>query len=283
MALIHCPECGHENSQAAIACPNCGRPINGTVSTGRPIHVTSSSVDGDGFPVWAAVPLVLAVIALIFLLFYALRYNDETADTNLNVNVTTRRTASADDRRSTSDTVRDGDTSSDPSRTGTAPPSDLRVVGVPGSQTTVSNKGRVEIQARVITANGTPQTVRNEKFYLLGSDLETILSDAGLDPIAGQTLANSFGLSILQPDRYGSFQREALAAINRHIKYSGTTDGSGKLTMPEVDPDNYYLFGITRTGRGFALWSSPVAITSGDNILNLSPQQITEIETRSDE
>jgi len=283
MALIHCPECGHEISQAAIACPNCGRPINGTVPTGRPIHVTRSSGDGDGFPVWAAVPLALAVIAVIFLLFYALRNNDETADTNLNVNVTTRRTASADDRRSTSDTVRDSDTSSDPSGTGTAPPSDPRVVGVPGSQTTVSNKGRVEIQAQVITANGTPQTVRNEKFYLLDSDLETILSDAGLDPIAGQTLANSFGLSILQPDRYGSFQREALVAINKHIKYSGTTDGSGKLTMPDVDPDNYYLFGITRTGRGFALWSSPVAITSGDNILNLSPQQITEIETRSDE
>ncbi len=28
MALINCPECGHEVSSAASACPNCGHPVN---------------------------------------------------------------------------------------------------------------------------------------------------------------------------------------------------------------------------------------------------------------
>ncbi len=282
MALVTCPECGHEISQAAIACPNCGRPINGLAPIRSAVPTTTNSEEGTGFPAWAAIPVAMAFIAVIFLLFFALRDDGSTADTNLNLNVSTKRTSSTDQRRSAPDSTSDVDQTPERSSTDPVTPPDPRVVTVPGSQTSVPNKGRVEIEARVINDNGTPQTVKNERFYLLDRDIETILNDAGLDPIPGQTLANSLGLSILKPDLYGRFQRDALAAIKEHIKYSGVTDGLGKLSMPNVEPDDYYLFGVTRTGRGFALWSSPVSITSGDNVLNLSPQRITEIETRSE-
>ncbi|MCA1589157.1 MAG: hypothetical protein LC734_01960, partial [Acidobacteria bacterium] len=109
-------------------------------------------------------------------------------------------------------------------------------------------------------------------------DLESILGDADLDPISGQTLLNSFGLAVMYPDRYGDFQRAALRAINEHIKYSGTTDGAGKAQLAGVEPKSYYLFGITKSGRGFAVWNSPVSINAGDNMLNLTPQRLTEIE-----
>jgi hypothetical protein len=89
---------------------------------------------------------------------------------------------------------------------------------------------------------------------------------------------NSFGLSVLYPDRYREFNRDALTAINRHIKYSTLTDGSGKALVKGIDPDQYYLFGVTRTGKGFAVWSSPVTIIGGENVLNLSPQRLTEIQ-----
>ena len=135
--------------------------------------------------------------------------------------------------------------------------------------------------ARRAVRPGAPRPARAAKFYLLDKDLEIILSDAALEPIEGQTLANSFGLSMMYPDRYGDFYRQALTAIRRHVKYSGTTDGSGRAQLANIEPDSYYLFGITRAGRGFALWSNPVSIQAGDNVLNLSPQQITETDSSS--
>lgn len=279
MSLIYCPECGHEISNAAIACPNCGRPIN-AVPPPEAVIVTPRP-RREGFPPWAIIPIGLAGLAFIFFLIYAMSGREETADSNLNVNVSTRRTAartSDNDRPSTSQTT----TVPSSSTTVTTAPAETQTVTVPGTQTAVpagTTKGRVVIDARVATRSGTPQAVRNEKFYLLDKDLESILNDADLEPIEGQSLANSFGLSVLYPDRYGDFQRDALAAIRRHIKYAGTTDGSGKAQLANIEPNSYYLFGITRTGGGFALWSDPVSIQAGENVLNLTPQRITEMNS----
>ena len=132
--------------------------------------------------------------------------------------------------------------------------------------------------AKVTARNGSTQAVRNENFYLLDQDVETILSSAGISPIEGQSLTNSLGLSLIFPDRYGDFNRNAFTAIKKHIKYSGQTDGSGKATLSGIDPNSYYLFGMTRAGRGFTVWNSPVSIQVGDNVLNLNPQSLTEIQ-----
>lgn len=283
MSLIYCPECGHEISNAAIACPNCGRPINAA----PPVDavVVTPPPRREGFPPWAIIPIGLAGLAFIFFLIYAMSGGKDTANSNLNVNVSTRRAAS---RSGDNDRTVGSQTATIPSTSTTvttAPPPDVQTVNVPGSQTSVPagvTKGRVVIDAKVATRSGTPQAARDAKFYLLDKDLDSILYDARLEPIEDQTLSNSFGLSMLYPDRYGDFYRNALAAIRRHIKYSGTTDGSGKAQLANIEPDSYYLFGITRTGGGFALWSNPVSIQAGDNVLNLSPQQITQMENTSD-
>ena len=71
--------------------------------------------------------------------------------------------------------------------------------------------------------------------------------------------------------------RAAMRAISRHVKYTGTTDSSGSANLTGVDPDEYYIFGITKVGRGFAMWDAPVNIIAGENVLNLSPSSVTEI------
>ncbi|MEO7672687.1 MAG: zinc ribbon domain-containing protein [Pyrinomonadaceae bacterium] len=280
MSLIYCPECGHEISQAAIACPSCGRPINAepVPTIERPVIVARPRDEG-GFPPWAFIPLGILGVALVALFFYAVSRDDDTANSNLNVNVSTRRASTSNTGRSeSSQTVT---IPSDSTTVTTQPPASSQTVTIPGSQTSIpadATTGRVVIDAKVATRTGSPQAVRNEKFYLLDQDLDSILSDADLEPIEGQTLANSFGLSVVYPDRYGDFNRSALAAIKSHIKYSGTTDGSGKAQLSGIEPNSYYLFGITKTGGGFALWSNPVTIKTGENILNLSPQRVTEMQ-----
>ncbi len=269
MSLVHCPECGHEISQAAIACPSCGRPINAPT---RPIQqpVIVAREREEGFPPWAFIPIGILALGLIGIIFYAMSRNDETANSNLKVNVSTARSSnrvSSDAPPERIDVPSGGTT-------------DSQSVTVPGSQTSVPSdmtQGTVVIEAKIANKSGGPQSVKNEKFYLLDKDLQSILGDSDLEPIEGQTLANSFGLSVLYPDRYGDFNRRALAAINDHIKYSGTTDNAGKAQIGRVEPDNYYLFGITKTGSGFAIWSNPVNIRGGENLLNLSPQPVTEM------
>jgi hypothetical protein len=273
MSLIYCPECGHEISTAAVACPNCGRPLSATPPVVERTAVVAPVRRDDGVPKWIFIPLgvIGAVLLLVFFVFMSRNSADD--ESNLNVNVSARRSATANADRVSTDI---------PSSTVTVPPSsETQNVTVPGSQTSVNlppSKGSVVIDARIAGRTGTAQPVKNEKFYLLDKDLETILSDAGLDPIEGQSLTNSLGLSVLYPDRFDAFNRDALRAIRSHIKYAGTTDGNGKAELGGIEPDNYYLFGVTRSGRGFAIWSSPVSIVAGQNALNLTPQRLTEME-----
>ncbi len=289
MSLIYCPECGHEISNAAIACPSCGRPINATPPVIEPVVVTKQH--DKGFPPWAIAPIAVLGALLLLMLFYFWSNSDERADTNLNVNVAARRAPTPISNTRTvasTDSIPPSDpyTVSPPSGT-SAPPTgpgySAPPVTVPGTQASVPTKGRVVLEAKITGRNGTPQAVRNARFYLLDKDIDTILREAGLEAIEGQSLTNSIGLAMMQPDRHGSFYNQAVAMIRRHAKYSGTTDGGGKAQISDIEPDSYYLFAITRTGSGYALWTNPVSIIAGDNNLNLSPQPITEISNYSEE
>ncbi|MFN0277773.1 MAG: zinc ribbon domain-containing protein [Pyrinomonadaceae bacterium] len=284
MSLIYCPECGHEISNNAVACPNCGRPISEPVPVvEKKVVVMKQERRESEFPTWAFIPIGLLAVLLLVVVYFAFRTDDAT---QTNINVTARRGAT--------DPVRDSRTTSVPpsdSQSVTIPPSGEQSVTLPPGQTTTvpgtttsapvappPDKGTAVINARVAPARGgAPQTVRNAKFHLLDEDLETILSEAQIEPIEGNTLTGSLGLAIVYPDRYGDFQRKAMRAIAAHSKYSGTTDGGGNANLSNIAPKEYYLFGITKVGRGFALWNAPVSIIAGQNNLNLSPQSVTEI------
>ncbi|MDI1243745.1 MAG: hypothetical protein PSX80_17680 [bacterium] len=152
---------------------------------------------------------------------------------------------------------------------------------VPGSAGTIPTSGTVLIEAKVSTRNGSTQGARNTRFYLLDKDLESILSDADLEPIEGQSLTASLALATADQGRYAEFYRQAMSALKEHIKYTGSTDGAGKAQLGSVKPDQYYLFGVARTGEGFAMWNSSVSVIAGDNALNLTPQQLTQMPARS--
>ncbi len=270
MSLVHCPECGHEISAAAIACPNCGRPLSAKPPIIERTPIVASVRRSEGTPNWIFIPLGIIGVLLVIVFFVVMSRNSEDANSNLAVNVSTRRPATTVERSSSD--IPSSSTDSMP------PPIETQTVTVPGSQTDVSvSKGSVTIDAKIANRTGAPQPVKNERFYLLDKDLEMILSEAGLEPIEGQTLMNSLGLSVLYPGRFDAFNRDALRAIKSHIKYAGTTDASGKAELGGIEPNNYYLFGVTKSGRGFAIWSSPVSINAGQNALNLTPQQLNEM------
>ena len=241
-------------------------------------------------PPWVLpVAAVLGLTALVVLFFMTRGGSD---DANVNVAINANRRAAELNRET---------------RTSSVPPQQVEPQTVPGSQvqvpvtsdpatsvpstqsvpsTTTSapvapppDKGTVAIRAKIVTSRGSQQPARGAKFYLLDKDIETILSEARVEPIEGNTMSASLGLAAVHPDQYGEFQRAAMRAIAAHAKYSGTTDSSGAAKLSGISPNSYYLFAITRVGNGFALWSSPVSVNPGDNLLDLSPASITEIES----
>ena len=278
MSLIFCPECGNEISVNAVACPNCGRPVAAEpVVEKKYVVVPPPERSESGFPPWAIVPIALVGVALLFLVYFALRGTDNSANTNINVRAGSRATPY--------ETVRETRTTTVPSTEGqtvTLPPGQTTTTTVPGTTTSVpvappSDKGIVTINARVAPRTGSPQVVKSAKFYLLDKDVEAILSEARVEPIEGNDLMASLGLAIVFPDRYAEFMRGAMRAVAAHSKYSGTTDGGGNASLNGIMPKEYYLFGITKVGRGFALWNAPVSVIAGQNNLNLSPQSVVEI------
>ena len=297
MSMILCPDCGHEVSTAATACPNCGHPFAKPVIERK--VVVAEVPPKEGIPTWVFAVLGILGVLVLFILFVVVgRNNEDEANRSVNVKVAGQRDADNSRDTATSRTTTDTQTLTVPPSTGsqsitvpsTSAPSSVTTVPPPSSSsstiTTVPETpttGTVVIDAKVATKTGAPQAVRNEKFYLLDKDLESILSEADIEPIEGQTLTNSFGLAVLYPSRYNEFSSKALSAIKRHIKYDTLTDSGGKGQMKSIKPDSYYLFGITKGRNGFAVWSSPVTIQAGENVLNLSPQRMTEIQQEPQE
>lgn len=288
MSLIYCPECAHEVSANAVACPNCGHPtpvpvVEHVEPIIAPVSVATPVIHRrEGFPTWALIPIAVLAIILIFVMFLIFRGNDDSSNMNIAVNAGRGNPANRD------------------TRTVSVPPGESQPVSVPPTQTAVPStqttvpgtttgapvapppdKGAVVIRAMIVNSRGQTQPARSAKFYLLDKDVETILSQARVEPIEGNTLAGSIGLAAVFPDRYGDFQRAAMRAIGAHAKYSGTTDGGGTANVKNIAPNQYYLFCISRIGRGFALWNSPVSVNAGDNTLELSPQSITEVADTS--
>lgn len=280
MSLISCPDCGHEVSTSAVSCPNCGHPF-----AVQPNRVTAAprvivTEERSEFPKWVIIPIVIVGGILLFMFFALFQNSEDDTSRRVNVNLDSER-KTADEKVVRRDSVPNQIEVPGSATTVATPPPSAIPQNVPASNqteiVTIPTKGDVLVEAKITTTDGTIQSVKKEKFYLLDKDLEMILSDADLEPIEGQTLSNSLGLAILFPDKYGEFQKDALNAIKKHIKYDVLTDSNGKASMKDVKPDGYYLFGITKNQKGFAIWNSRVTIVGGENKLNLSPVRITEV------
>ena len=286
MSMLLCPECSHEVSNTAVACPNCGHPMSPpAVQTETFVReVVPPVIERETFPRWIFIPLGVLGVLLIFIIFLLMRDGQQDQQ-NINVKLRTGQTESPENRSVSQTTVPATETNVVPPTTRTEtitapPPSEsssipsnppTTVTEVPADTTKVNDRGQVKIELKVKDSrSGQLRPVSAEKFYLLDQSLDSILREADLNNQTGQSLTQAFGLSVIYPDKYSDFNSKALAAINKHIKYDTTTDSGGAAEISGVDPKNYYLFAITQTDGGFALWNSSVTVKAGDNQLNLT-------------
>jgi len=280
MSLTICPECAKEVSAAAAACPNCGHPF--VRPTVQPRVIVNEFVEEEsGFPKWAFIPLGLLGVVLLFVLFAFLRKGDDEDQRNINVRIAGQPNAANTTRETT---IRPD---SQPNQVVVPPTSQPNQVVVPPSTTTTipstetalpPDKGTVSLEAKVLSRNSsTPQPVRGTRFYLLKKDPESVLDSANIENDTGQSLLTALGISLVDSSRFGDIRSKAMSAIGKNAAYNFTTDSSGKASLKDVKPDNYYLFAVTKSGNGFVLWNSPVTIQAGQNSLVLPPASPTEV------
>ncbi|MBX7174589.1 MAG: zinc ribbon domain-containing protein [Pyrinomonadaceae bacterium] len=275
MSLIICPDCGHEVSTAADSCPNCGKPFlppKVQIIDRRP---------KEEFPKWIIVPIFATAALLIFFIFLYSSQNNDNSNANISVRsggTPARKTISETDERKP---VKEITVTSPDSPTVVQPPSKEIVVPENPSTTplpkTEPDRGIVKVSAKVLAKNGITRPVTREKFYLLDKDLSSILAEAKIDDEVGQGLKNAFALSVVDPSKYRETNEKALAAIKKHIIYSTLTDNQGKAEIKNVKPDSYYLFAISATPNSYAIWDSMITVDSGENILTIEPQSMTEV------
>src|SRR5262245_46416657 len=88
-----CPECGHELSDAAIACPNCGRPIR-TAPVVEEVVVQRPPARDQDLPKWVYIPVAVIAGLALLLLFILFVRNRQDDNTNVDVKVAANRKTS---------------------------------------------------------------------------------------------------------------------------------------------------------------------------------------------
>jgi hypothetical protein len=230
------------------------------------------------FPAWIIAPIIILGAVLVFVLFAVMRSNDDESNRNVNVRLgTERESVNSRSNRVAQSETRSSDvtvpsTSAPPSQSSevTVPPSQSTTINTPPTDTrtaTADNvpvgKSSLTVEAKIRGTTGREQAVQKETFYLLKKDLRTILEEADIDDEEGQGVVNAFGMSIVYPGRYPEIRRKALAAISKYTVAKTLTDAQGKAKFPDVKPDSYYLFGITKTPEGFSVWDQPITLSEG--------------------
>jgi len=264
----------------------------------QPRVVVQEFVEEDsGFPKWAFIPLGLLGIVLLFVLFAFLRQGNDEDQRNINVRIagqsnsanTTRETVVPSTSQPNQVVV---PSTAQPNQV-VIPPSTTTTTSQPSTTTTIPStetalpppdKGTVVLEAKVMSRNSsTPQPVRGTRFYLLKKDAESVLDSANIDNDTGQSLLTALGISMVDSSRFGDIKSKAMSAIGKNAVYNFTTDSSGKASLKDVKPDNYYLFAISRSGNGYVLWNSQVTIQAGQNSLILPPASPTEVTAQEEE
>lgn len=135
---------------------------------------------------------------------------------------------------------------------------------------------RIPIKVAIIYNLGGAQAVAREDFYLLTKDAVQIWKENGLlnnekMRIGGITLNDSqlFRLEFLA-DRVNVSQKKPskfAEAISPYIVKRVTTDFEGNATFESVPAGTYYIYAITETRGGYAVWSYKVSTEENKTVL----------------
>jgi hypothetical protein len=125
-------------------------------------------------------------------------------------------------------------------------------------------KRNLPIKAAIIYSLGGAQPVARENFYLLDKDAIQIWKEAGLVKDE-KMLWLEFSIDRLYADEKKSSKFGQ--AINPHIVNTTTTDFEGNAMFENVPEGSYYIYGVTETRGGIAVWSYKISTNENKAVL----------------
>lgn len=154
----------------------------------------------------------------------------------------------------------------------------------------LESKSIPSIQAGIDYKSGSVQPIARAKFYLLRTDLERTLLDAGFSHGSDTTFAKHLTslaafsrlLEIQVGGRHPIEKDDSfiqyLTALDKRAAGTVTTDFSGNGRFRHVPPGRYYLVGITHTRTGPALWNLEVTLKPGPETVLLDQNNAAELQ-----
>ncbi|MCY7348305.1 MAG: hypothetical protein LH614_19090 [Pyrinomonadaceae bacterium] len=144
-----------------------------------------------------------------------------------------------------------------------------------GNATQNNGTAIINIEAALVYRSGDVVPVSRTKFYLLSESAaklldtpelrELLLSDAIktstalVDGAKNPTPAMLFS-ALAYETLYPTFVPAALQAIAKAKKFETTSDFQGKASFQDIPKETYYLFVISQTRKGMAVWDLEVKV-----------------------
>ncbi len=144
---------------------------------------------------------------------------------------------------------------------------------------TPANKKDFSIEAIVVYPSGEVVPISRSTFYILDTDLLTILKNAEIQPIENtlqifkgdtdKALISDAGYSLSgkYSSPYSELAEKVSKTIKAHIVQQITTDSQGKGTFKRLDGENYYLFGTGGTRFSNVIWNMKIDTTTNSSII----------------
>jgi len=149
---------------------------------------------------------------------------------------------------------------------------------LPRSSTSVSIKNdeggsaNLQIQAKVQFLDNKIRPAGFTEFFLVDRDLSEILSEEGIKPPAQQGIlshAEYWARSVQRGYQFPGVAAKIRNALARSSLRRIKTNSLGVGNVDALADGQYYIIGASTLGQVGVVWSKPVNLNNGDNILNL--------------
>jgi chromosome segregation ATPase len=144
-----------------------------------------------------------------------------------------------------------------------------------GSRTVLKN-AQLKVNASINGPRGVT-AVYYKEFFVVSQDLESLLSDSGIQVPSGRSV-NSMA-DLWRKSLKNGFSYPGIAAKIRSFLASksvgrGRTNSKGELTIKDLSAGSYFIIGATSAGPEGTVWSQPIEIRSGLNNIQLTAENL---------
>ena len=139
-------------------------------------------------------------------------------------------------------------------------------------QNDISGGANLQIEARVQFLDNKVRPAGFTEFFLVDRDLASILAEEGINPPTNQgiqTHSEYWARSVQRGYQFPGVAAKIRNALARSSLRRIKTNSLGLGNVDDLQDGNYFIIGASTLGQVGVVWSKPVNLNNGDNIISL--------------